>query len=672
MRILTVSTLLLVLLAADGRAMGERDAVALAAMATLADGRRGAVCWQSRRTGSLRIFCCDLDGQNLRQVSPDVSGRDHLGPLISPDGTRVLYYDTIFLTDANYYADHSGNMMVVDIDDTDGSSALELVSGVRTYFECRFARWIDNDRIAYIGTDHDGYEYSISQDQSTRMFDYPVDDFGAIPNRQYTHAIDGKNRVFTIHDPGPSGTLTEEQDYDGCEGNMSWDGLWAYRVKGGWPGHDFYRMRLGSWEEEMFFANLNPALPADQNYIYFPQLSLCQGFLSLGVSRSRDEHDHWTSDYDIFVAPIDPATFQMTGDPVKYSFADELDSYPDIWVEQDAPPEIAFQPAQVQFDAVLGGSNPADRTVHVTNAGGGTLDTAVCTENASWLQVNPSGGGNGQDLVNSVDIAGLAADTYDTIVEVDVPNAVNSPRSYAVTLTVSELALPLRINCGDNAYDVTGWQRDDPFVSGGQDWVNPNDIDTSGVTNAAPHDVYKSVRHQSPHAYQIGLPDGDYLLRLHFADAYTDRAMDYFAEGVHILDDLDVVTEAGGTNRALVKEFGITVTGGDGLQIEASSDGDVFECGIEILQPPADEPPVDAGDAGSGEPDAGPLPDGGDAARVDAGDAMNDAGLADDDIGITGACGCSGVSTDGAFLAWGLLALLVALRRRMNPIQGSK
>jgi hypothetical protein len=111
-------TLLAAVPTVQGR--GSRDASALQAMEDLAAGRPGVVCWQSRRTGPVRIFCCDLDGANLRQVSPDVPSRDHLAPLISPDGTRVLYYETMTLSDSNYYADHTGDMMIVDASDTDG------------------------------------------------------------------------------------------------------------------------------------------------------------------------------------------------------------------------------------------------------------------------------------------------------------------------------------------------------------------------------------------------------------------------------------------------------------------------------------------------------------------------------------------------------------------------
>ena len=228
------------------------------------------------------------------------------------------------------------------------------------------------------------------------------------------------------------------------------------------------------------------------------------------------------------------------------------------------------------------------------------------------------------------------------------------------SVQVEGTALPLRINCGSNDYDVSGWNRDDPFVSGGADWVNPNNVDTSGVPNAAPAEVYKSVRHQNPHSYSIPVPDGDYLLRLHFADAYENRSMDYFVEGVQILSGFDIASEAG-LNRALVKDFEVTVTGGDGMLVEAQSDGDVFEAGLEILPPAVEEPGQDGGgDDGGQQPDTDADTDADtDTKGDDAGQPPTDG---DEEIVVEG--GCSGCSTTRSPLSLFLLPLLVLLRRR--------
>ncbi|MBN1809910.1 MAG: DNRLRE domain-containing protein [Planctomycetes bacterium] len=154
----------------------------------------------------------------------------------------------------------------------------------------------------------------------------------------------------------------------------------------------------------------------------------------------------------------------------------------------------------------------------------------------------------------------------------------------------------IKINCGSNTYDVVDWERDDGYVTGGSDWTNPNTVDTSGVANAAPAEVYRSVRHTGPHSYAISVDSGTYTLRLHFADHYTGpRDTKYTAEDVVILDHFDYASEAGGTDKALVKDFSITVNDGVlNILCEDYGGTDVFEGGIEIIGggTPVNNPPT--------------------------------------------------------------------------------
>ncbi len=587
-------------------AVGTRDAAALAAMKAFAGSETGVLVWQSRRSGPMRIFGCGLDGANLRQISPDVSGKDHMAPLLSPDGSKVLYYQTATLSDSSYYKDHIGEMMIINASATKGS-ATQLIKEVRTYFECRFARWIDSNTIAYIGKDHHGYTYSISTKASTKLFSYPLSTFGAIPNKQKTYAIDGFNRIFSIK----AGSGTQQQDFDGCEGNMTNDGLYAYRVKGG--SHDFTRIKLGTWTVETFFSNHDAALPSAQNYIYFPQLSACQRYLALGAS--PNQHDHFNSDYDIFVVPIDPKTYKKTGKAVKYSFNSKLDAYPDIYVGPSkpalssvvvtAPTTIVPPKGTLKLKATLkdNSGQPFSAAVTWTVSSGGSLSptssgTAV-TESSSTFTSNGAAGSH----VVTASAGGVKG---------------------TLTITVFDPTSPLKINCGANDHDVSGWTRDDAFVTGGQDWTNSSTVDTIGVSSAAPAGVYRSVRHTSPHSYSFPLPNGDYRLKLHFADAYNNgRKMNYEVEGKQVLTDLDPAAKAGGINKALVETINVTVSDGDGMRIKASAAGsdDVFECGIEVElvkigpQPDAAAPTPDSGvgptaDAGGATPDAPSTPPG--------------------------------------------------------------
>lgn len=156
------------------------------------------------------------------------------------------------------------------------------------------------------------------------------------------------------------------------------------------------------------------------------------------------------------------------------------------------------------------------------------------------------------------------------------------------TVAVSDIVY--RVNCGSNKFDVPGWERDDGYIV---DWDASNDYDWNGViatadvADAAADDVYQSVYHLD-HSYNFpDLANGTYILRLHMADlAYnTGRSMKYTAEGKTIVENLSVA-EIAGAATAYVLDVPITVSDGNGLQIDcrAGTGNDVFECGLEILR----------------------------------------------------------------------------------------
>jgi len=161
----------------------------------------------------------------------------------------------------------------------------------------------------------------------------------------------------------------------------------------------------------------------------------------------------------------------------------------------------------------------------------------------------------------------------------------------------------LKINCGGPTI-VDGshtWEAGSTYVTGGSDYTfSMSSVDTTTNSIAAPvppFDVYKTCRHLSPHTYNIPqVPNGDYIVRIHWVDQYGPagtRQIDYDIEGVRVQDNWDIVAEAGGINIAIDKEYMVTVSDGDGMQIVSSmgTGNDAFESAIEITtaQP---EPPV--------------------------------------------------------------------------------
>jgi hypothetical protein len=570
--------------------LGTRDAAAIKKMEEFAAGRKGIVVWNSRRNGgAVRIWACNLDGSNLRQVSPDENGYDHIAPLISPDGSKIIYCrittrtnTTTWSDSKSFYADFVGDMVMVASDAVKGAGRKTLISdNCRSIFEWRFARWIDNDRIAHIGKDHNGHVYSLSSGQSEKKFNYTYSEgYGALPNPQLMHCIDGRNRLCKINNPGSNGTLTELKDFDGCQGAMTRDGTAAYRTQGDKPRH-IKAMKISDNSE---WSLVPPSrLPSNQNYLYFPKLSYCQRFAAVGASDGG--HSHFTADYDIFVLPMDPVKLTPTGNAVKYSFASGtngkcLDSWPDVWVSTESDParigRIDIAPSTV----AIAKNKSAEFSAYVKDQYGSTFAAEISWSVSDGGTISPSSSSPAAKEHSATFSSDGTTGSF-------AVTAKSGDVSGEATVVVTDPAsLHLKYNCGPNTPSVSGWEKEDQYVSGGADYAFTTSMGTAGVANAAPAELYKTVRHQD-HDYSFpNIADGTYLVRLHFADAATSgRAMDYTIEGEKVLDDFSIVDAAGGANKAVVKQFTVTVDDGDGLQISARKDGgnDAFEAGIEII-----------------------------------------------------------------------------------------
>jgi hypothetical protein len=102
-------------------------------------------------------------------------------------------------------------------------------------------------------------------------------------------------------------------------------------------------------------------------------------------------------------------------------------------------------------------------------------------------------------------------------------------------------------------------------------------------------DLYLTERYGMS-AYQFTVPNGTYLVRLHFAETYEgntkagDRVFTVKINGQPVLKGLDILKEAGGSAKALVKEApGVVIKDGK-LKIEFTDAVQNPEInGIEIL-----------------------------------------------------------------------------------------
>jgi hypothetical protein len=83
---------------------------------------------------------------------------------------------------------------------------------------------------------------------------------------------------------------------------------------------------------------------------------------------------------------------------------------------------------------MVGGTNPAAKTIGISNTGGGTLSWTV-SDNAAWLALSPTSGTNSGTVSASVNLSGLATGTYNAAVTISATGAAT--KTVPVTLTVS-------------------------------------------------------------------------------------------------------------------------------------------------------------------------------------------------------------------------------------------
>jgi hypothetical protein len=185
------------------------------------------------------------------------------------------------------------------------------------------------------------------------------------------------------------------------------------------------------------------------------------------------------------------------------------------------------------------------------------------------------------DIPLYYDIAGRGAVAPPVVV------AQAPPAQQDVTTKTPDIHL--KVNCaGPRCAD---WVSDKKYVvrkHRGDEFTFKRKANTVKVSDPAPVEVYQTVRHR-PHSYSFELPDGEYLVRLHFTDDYDPkgniRRMDFVVENQRALKGFNVVAAAGGVGRAVVKEIPVRVLDGNGLQIKGEDPrgGDVFAAGIEII-----------------------------------------------------------------------------------------
>lgn len=309
----------------------------------------GFVVWESNRTGDWRIWFRRLDGSGLRQLSPDEDGgRQHCCPHVSPDGRRVVYLSG--QPAARDRWPDGGPVGPLHIIGTDGEGDRVLVPEARTYGDDRAVVWVDDRELVFIAPTGHTELLDVTTGERRRLTRQGMDEFGVLVDATFRHATTALP-TFSPFDRD-TGTVAERTAYGGCEPYFSHDGRWGFFIAG--AGGPIHKIDLTSREVSSLVDKRDPELPEDQGYLYFPMLARSGLLLAFGAS--GEEHDHFRSDYDVFVVETDPETLERLGEPVRMTSHGATDRFPDVFL---APLPLGRHfgeaPLRLELEAPAGG-----------------------------------------------------------------------------------------------------------------------------------------------------------------------------------------------------------------------------------------------------------------------------------------------------------------------------
>lgn len=311
-------------------------------LAALGDG---FVVWESRRSGDWRIWRRGFDGGPPTQLTHERSDRQHCCAHLSPDGRRLAYL-SLAKGEEIYPEDVAdGELRLLDLESGEERT---LVPTAQTYYEHRAAVWKDDASLIYIGGDG-----------RTRLLDLASGESKLLTARAQLHqrhgwlidptlsyAITGLKTSFSPYDRERR-AIVEEPAFGGCQGYFSHDGRWGFWAGG--AGGPLSAIDLATRRVVTVVEKSDARLPADRGYLYFPNLST-DGML-FTFAASNDEHHHFEGDYDVFVARVDPLSFELLGRPVRLTDDPGTDRFPDVY---HAPLELGRAGGEAPLSVDLG------------------------------------------------------------------------------------------------------------------------------------------------------------------------------------------------------------------------------------------------------------------------------------------------------------------------------
>jgi hypothetical protein len=162
-----------------------------------------------------------------------------------------------------------------------------------------------------------------------------------------------------------------------------------------------------------------------------------------------------------------------------YAFVPGSRSYTNVTTSQDnndfisiinseGSPEILINRNQLYYGANLSGVCTSNQAILVSNSGEGILNWSASTDQ-TWLKCSPASGTDSGIISVSINANSLSEGSYKGTLTISSPNAINSPQTVNVTLSVFSstkepfgvFSTPINNSTVCSSIPVTGWTLDD-------------------------------------------------------------------------------------------------------------------------------------------------------------------------------------------------------------------
>jgi len=343
----------------------------------------GILVWERGHDGHWSIWTKPLSGGQEKQLIPTEQGRDHFCPKLSPDGSKLAYLS--YPHGSNAYDRERSSIGTLWIMDLESKMQKVIAQQARSYVEDRAVTWLDADNLCYLDGEGRTTEVDLKTGATKLIVTVASVPFGYLPSPDMHYATSGNPEFSEFNSKG---AITHKRELTGCQPYFTQDSKWGFWMSG--TGGPVSAMRLATRETHDILGEKDLRLDSRQNYIYFPMIS--NGGRLITFAACSVGHDHFSANYDIYVAQLNPVTLELIGYPLRYTDDRSCDRYPDVYVEPlplgsqyvESGTELEFKAATETTWSFGDGSSAKGITVKHTFIKPGDY----------WIEATPSSGGN--------------------------------------------------------------------------------------------------------------------------------------------------------------------------------------------------------------------------------------------------------------------------------------